>query len=112
MYVAHALVADESEPHSLRHLLNHYVCFLWVIETLKLISNFYRISISFHLQIQMGTHTHGNLTDIGALVFGIWLFQLLIRFRYKNRQIIGPRLKCQGVDMNRWVSHLYSFFLI
>ncbi|KAJ8082364.1 hypothetical protein PM082_008219 [Marasmius tenuissimus] len=67
LYLAHALVANSSEPHSLVSLLNVY--------------DFY---------IVPSPNPDGyTFTWEGD------------RFWYKNRQAMGPREKCVGLDMNR-----------
>ncbi|ESK86962.1 zinc carboxypeptidase [Moniliophthora roreri MCA 2997] len=67
LYLAHALVSNETEAYSLNPLLDLY--------------DFYVIPAP-----NPDGYTYTWETD---------------RFWYKNRQIMGPRAKCIGLDMNR-----------
>ncbi|KAL9709685.1 hypothetical protein Ac2012v2_007425 [Leucoagaricus gongylophorus] len=67
IYLVHALVADPSEPRSLRRLLD---------------------SFDFHIIPTPNPDGYVYTWEVD-------------RYWYKNRQILGPRLKCTGLDMNR-----------
>ncbi|KAG6807312.1 hypothetical protein H0H93_001748, partial [Arthromyces matolae] len=75
LYLAHALVSDPSEPHSLSHLLDYY---------------------DFHIVPVPNPDGYDYTWEVDRL----WQVQTT----YKTRQQLSPRGECLGIDMNRnWV---------
>ncbi|KAF8148038.1 peptidase M14 [Crassisporium funariophilum] len=67
LYIAHALVANASESHSISYLLEHF---------------------DFHILPVPNPDGYDYTWETD-------------RYWYKNRQVLGPYVKCVGLDMNR-----------
>ncbi|KAG6843255.1 hypothetical protein H0H93_001652, partial [Arthromyces matolae] len=89
LYLAHALVSDPSEPHSLSHLLDYY---------------------DFHIVPVPNPDGYDYTWEVDRL----WQVQTTyldstyptddFPCRYKTRQQLSPKGECLGIDMNRnWV---------
>ncbi|KAF7369469.1 Zinc carboxypeptidase [Mycena venus] len=99
LYIAHALLANASEPNSLAALLDVYVrltTFLLIHVFLPFASPHLcpgSLASDFHIIPSPNPDGYVHTWDAD-------------RFWYKNRQIVGPGAKCIGIDMNRnWGSH-------